>query len=81
MPGIPTIVVLLFQRGLTNALVYAFASYALNVLVIVAAFAFFDLWDFRSHPTQLIYLALYLIIGVGALHHFIRYGTGRERQP
>jgi len=47
------------------------------VLAITAAiFMYFDLFDFSTHPGQLIYVGAYFLIGIPLTLTIIREGTG-----
>ena len=74
-----SVILLFVTRGLGNALGSAFAASGLVLFVTAAAFVYIGLFDFRAFPTQLIYFAAYLIVGILACVYFAVYGTGKDQ--
>jgi len=68
--------VLLRERNLPTMLHYGFSSYLLVLAITAAIFMYFDLFDFSTHPGQLIYVGAYFLIGIPLTLTIIREGTG-----
>jgi hypothetical protein len=55
---------------------HAFASYGLIVFITIAAFVYIRLFDFAQRPGGLLYIGVYLIVGIPLLFTFRKFGTG-----
>jgi hypothetical protein len=66
---------LLRSRGRGNVLTYGFAAYSLIVLITIAAFVFIDRFNLVAHPTQAIYIGVYLLVGAVVGIYLLRYGS------
>ncbi len=64
------------ERNLSALLNYGFASYLLVVAITAAIFVYIRLFDFSTHPGQLIYVGAYFLVGIPITITFIREGTG-----
>src|SRR5687768_15894731 len=64
------------ERNLPTMLHYGFSSYLLVLAITAAIFMYFDLFDFSTHPGQLIYVGAYFLIGIPLTLTIIREGTG-----
>jgi hypothetical protein len=69
---------LLAMRGLATGLNHAYAHYGLLVFITAAALVFIDRFDFSGRPTQVIYIAVYVIVALVTGIALIRHGSGRE---
>ena len=72
------VVPFLIMPGLGNALAHALAFQGLVVIITLAAAVFIDEFDFSGRPTQAIYFAVYLLVGVINGLYLVRYGSGEE---
>jgi hypothetical protein len=68
--------VLLREYNLSTMLHYGFSSYLLVLAITAAIFMYFNLFDFSTHPGQLIYVGAYFLIGIPLTLTIIREGTG-----
>jgi hypothetical protein len=73
------VVPLLWVRGRGNVLTHGFAAYGLIVFITAAAFINIGKFDFAARPTQMIYIAIYLLVGTVVGIYLVRYGTGKAR--
>ena len=64
------------ERNLSTLLNYGFSSYMLVLAITAAIFIYFHLFDFASHPGQLIYVGAYFLVGIPLTITIIREGTG-----
>jgi hypothetical protein len=69
---------LLFFPGVRAGLNHAYAFEGLIVFITIAALVFIRQFDFVARPTQLIYLGVYLLVGVINGAYLMRLGTGRD---
>jgi hypothetical protein len=69
---------LLFARGVAPGLNHAYAFMGLIVFITIAALVFIRQFDFAARLTQLIYLGVYLIVGLINGAYLLRLGTGRD---
>ena len=64
------------ERNLATLLNYGFSSYMLVIAITAAIFIYFHLFDFASHPGQLIYVGAYFLVGIPLTITILREGTG-----
>jgi hypothetical protein len=72
------VIPLLFARGIGNLVSHGFAMYALLVFITLAALFFIDRFDFVGRPTQMVYIGIYLLVGVAVAAYLLHYGTGSK---
>lgn len=70
---------LLFEKSIVPFLNYTFLAFGLIVIITIAAFVYFPLFDFSSHPFGLLYFAAYLLAGIFSIVMLVRHGTGFSR--
>ena len=69
-------VALLFVRGVESALTHMLLSWGLILFITLAAVAFIGVFDFAARPGQLIYVGIYLAVGLATAVYMLRGGTG-----
>ncbi len=62
--------------SLNTVLHHAFSSIALIFIITAAAFVYIRLFDFAQRPGELLYIGVYLIVGIPLLFAFRKLGTG-----
>jgi hypothetical protein len=67
------------ERNLLTLLNYGFSSYMLIIAITAAIFLYFNLFNFSSHPGQLIYIGAYFLVGIPLTITILREGTGLRR--
>ncbi len=67
---------LLWNRHLAASLHYAFAAFGLVLMITLAALWNIELFDFASRPGGLVYIGIYLVVGLVSVLYFIFFGTG-----
>lgn len=72
---------LLSEPSLPPPLHHAFASYGLILTITAAAVVHLRLFDFAARPGGLIYIGVYLVLGILGLIVFRAHGTGLRRGP
>jgi hypothetical protein len=68
---------LVVAPGVAPGLNHAYAFQGLIVFITIAALVFIGQFDFAARPTQLIYLGVYLIVGLINGVYLLTLGTGR----
>lgn len=63
-------------KSVNTVLHHAFASIVLIFIIVIAAFVYIHLFDFVRRPGGLLYLGVYLIVGIPLLFAFRTLGTG-----
>lgn len=73
------VIPLLWAKSAHSYLSHGFISSGLLIFITLAAFACLRVFDFRAHPSQMIYIGTYLVVGgvVGFL--LWKFGTGMGR--
>lgn len=71
---------LLITRGIGNLVSYAYSMYGLIVFITLAAFVFIGKFDFANRPSQLIYIGIYIAVGLVTGIYMLRNGTGPDMQ-
>jgi hypothetical protein len=72
------VVPLLAAKSRESYLSHGFLSYGFIIFITLAAFVYIKVFDLGAHPTQWIYLAAYLGVGLVTGLMLWRYGTGRR---
>lgn len=67
---------LLWAKSRQSYLSHGILSYGLIIFITLAAFVYLRVFNFSAHPTQMIYVATYLVVGVVVGFLFWKYGTG-----
>lgn len=67
---------LLFVRGRDTALTHMLLSWGLILFVTLAALANLSIFDFNGRPGQIIYIGVYLLVGLVTANYMARDGTG-----
>ncbi len=67
----------LWDKNLNAVLHHSLASYALVVIITIAAFVYLPLFDFSARPGGYLYFGAYLIVGIPLFFVFLKYGTGK----
>ena len=70
------VVPFLWNRNLNAILNHALASYGLVIFITIAAFVYFEFFDFTARPGGLLYFAAYLVVGIPLIFIFRKLGTG-----
>ncbi len=70
------VIPLLTERNIVTFLHHSIASYGLILAITAAALMNLGLFDLANHPTRLLYIGAYLIVGIPLLFVFLRLGTG-----
>lgn len=68
---------LLWAKSRESYLSHGWLSYGLIVFITLAAFVYLRVFNFEAHPSQIVYLATYLIVGVVVGLLLWKQGTGR----
>ncbi|OGO34785.1 MAG: hypothetical protein A2Z16_05525 [Chloroflexi bacterium RBG_16_54_18] len=68
---------LLRDRYLAARLHYIFAAFGLIVMITLAALWYIEQFDFANRPGGLVYIGIYLVVGLISVVYFVIYGTGR----
>ena len=68
--------VLLWNRHLAASLHYAFSAFGLVLMITLAALWNIELFDFANRPGGLVYIGIYLVVGLVSMLYFIFFGTG-----
>jgi hypothetical protein len=55
---------------------HSFASFGFIVIITIAAFVYFSLFNFSTHPGGLLYFGAYIGIGIPLALTFRKFGTG-----
>jgi len=74
------VVPLLWAKSLRSYLSHGFLSSGFLLFVTLAAFAFLGVFDFGAHPSQAIYIGVYLLVGAVVSFLLWKYGTGIEKK-
>jgi hypothetical protein len=69
----------LWDKNLNSLLHHSFASYALVVIITLAAFAYLSIFDFVQRPGGLLYFGAYLAVGIPLPLAFRKFGTGTRK--
>ena len=67
---------LLVVRGVDTALTHMYLSWGLILFITLAALAFIGVFDLAGRPGQMIYLGIYLAVGLVTAIYMLRGGTG-----
>ncbi|MEW5938725.1 MAG: hypothetical protein AB1750_03615 [Chloroflexota bacterium] len=67
----------IWEKSLNAVLHHAYASLPLIILVAAAAFVYIRLFDFANRPGGLVYIGVYLLVGIPILFALRKYGTGK----
>jgi hypothetical protein len=70
------VVPLLAAKSRASYLSHGWLSYGFIIFITLAAFVYWKVFDLGAHPTQWIYLAAYLGVGLVTALMLWRYGTG-----
>ena len=74
------VVPLLWAKSARSYLSHGFLSSGFLLFVTLAALAFLGVFDFRVHPSQTIYIGVYLLVGAVVGFLLWKYGTGVEKK-
>ncbi|MFZ5819768.1 MAG: hypothetical protein ACOYYJ_07690 [Chloroflexota bacterium] len=66
----------LWEKNLETVLHHGFAAFGLIAFVTIAAFAYLRLFDFSARPGGILYIAVYLLVGIPLLFAFRKLGFG-----
>lgn len=66
-------------RSINTALHHGFASIALIFFITLAAFVYIRLFDFSQRPGGLLYIGVYLIVGIPLFFTLRKMGTGESK--
>ncbi|MFN8412743.1 MAG: hypothetical protein U0Z26_10180 [Anaerolineales bacterium] len=66
-------------RSVNTALHHSYASLALIFFITLAAFIYIRLFDFSQHPGGLLYIGVYLIVGIPLFFTIFKMGTGESK--
>lgn len=70
---------LLFEKNRAPFLNYSFLSFGLVIIITIAAFAYFPLFNFSEHPFGLVYFLAYFVAAGISIFFFRKFGTGTSK--
>lgn len=73
------VIPLLWAKSARSYLSHGFLSSGLLLFITLAAFAYLRVFDFQAHPSQMIYIGTYLVVGGVVFILLWKYGTGLQK--
>ena len=70
---------LLFEKNRAPFLNYSFLAFGLVVIITIAAFAYFPLFNFSEHPFGSLYFLAYFVAAGISVFFFRKFGTGTSK--
>ncbi|MEN9562821.1 MAG: hypothetical protein RIR73_1065 [Chloroflexota bacterium] len=70
---------LIFEKNRAPFLNYSFLSFGLVIIITIAAFAYFPLFNFSEHPFGLVYFLAYFVAAGISIFFFRKFGTGTSK--
>lgn len=74
------VIPLLWAKSARSYLSHGFLSSGFLVFITLAAFAYLRVFNFQAHPSQMIYIGTYLVVGGVVFILLLKYGTGLQKK-
>lgn len=72
------VIPLLWAKSARSYLSHGFLSSGLLIFITIAAFAYLRVFNFSAHPSQMIYIGAYVVVGAVVIWLLWKHGTGKK---